>query len=306
MMSMLRSVSTLILLAATSLLLAGCSAREYAVGRIADTLADVGRVYVMEDDPELVRAAAPFGLKLMDGALRRAPEHRGLLTAAASAYTQYAFAFVQQDADEAEAVSVLQAKQLRARAKRLYLRARDYGLRGLETAYPNFTRRLHDAPEETLAQTSKEDAALLYWTGLAWSAAVNVTKDDPELVADLPLAAALVERALQLDESYELGAGHTYLIIYEMYRPGGEGEAAARRHFARAVELSNGKLAAPYVTFAEAVAIPRNRRREFEQALQTALAIDPAEDPDYRLANIIMQKRARWLLENTENYFNDH
>jgi len=43
----------------------GCAmVKHKAVGMVADTLASSGDVFTRDDDPELVGAAIPFGLKL--------------------------------------------------------------------------------------------------------------------------------------------------------------------------------------------------------------------------------------------------
>ena len=84
------------------LTVSGCSLRNYAMNKFGDTLAAGGSGYASDDDPELVAAAAPFSLKLMESVLDESPRHRGLLTAAAAGFVQYAYAFVQQGADESE------------------------------------------------------------------------------------------------------------------------------------------------------------------------------------------------------------
>src|SRR3954467_15509575 len=81
----------------------GCSIRHYALNKAADALAQSGRTFSSDDDPDLIKSAAPFSLKLMESILAEDPRHTGLLTAAASGFTQYAYAFVQEDADEMEA-----------------------------------------------------------------------------------------------------------------------------------------------------------------------------------------------------------
>src|SRR6516225_6260257 len=80
----------------------GCSIHKYALNKASDALSQSGNTFASDDDPELIKAAAPFSLKLMESVLAENPRHVGLLTAAASGFTQYSFAFVQQDADELE------------------------------------------------------------------------------------------------------------------------------------------------------------------------------------------------------------
>ncbi len=297
------------LLAAFALALAasGCSVRNVAVNSMADALAASGSGFGSDDDPELIGAAAPFSLKLMESILAEAPNHRGLLLAAAQGFVQYAYAFVETGADELEDRDLRAAYAQRERARRLYLRARDYGLRGLETAHPGLRKALKGDPARAVAGATAEDVPLLYWTGVAWAAAISLSKDDPFLLAELPIMEALVRRALELNEDYDNGTIHVFMISYEMSRASMSADAAARarRHFERAVELTGGMQASPYVTFAESASTVERNRKEFEQLLQRALKIDAAARPEWRLVNTVMQRRARWLLARTDRLFAD-
>ncbi len=283
----------------------GCSIKRLAVNKLGDALAGGGTTFAADDDPELVKAAVPFSLKLMESLLNESPRHKGLLFATSSGFTQYGYAFVQQDADELEAKDFAAAEALRARAKRLYLRARNYGLRGLEVAHRGFTNQLAADPHVAVARLTKRDVPQAYWTAAAWGAAVSLSKDDPAIVAQIPQMEALIDRALALDESWDSGAIHGFLINYEMSRQGAEGDAAARarKHFDRALELTKSQQAGPLVTFAEAVCIEKQDAKQFEELLHRALAINPDAQPGTRLVNLVMQRRAKWLLSRQEDLF---
>src|ERR1051326_8261237 len=82
--------------ALAGLLATGCSIRKMAVNKLGDALAGGGTTFASDDDPELVKAAVPFSLKLMESLLAETPNHKGLLFATASGFAQYAFAFVQR------------------------------------------------------------------------------------------------------------------------------------------------------------------------------------------------------------------
>jgi hypothetical protein len=116
---------------------------------------------------------------------------------------------------------------------------------------------------------------------------------------------ALIDRSLVLDESFSQGAIHAFLITYEMGRQGvgGDPAARARQHFDRAVELTQGQQAGPFVALAEAVCVQKQDQKEFESLLNRALAIKVDERPEWRLANLIMQRRAKWLLGRTDELF---
>ena len=136
--------------------LPGCSVKSLAVNSIGNALAEGTSSFATDDDPELVREAVPFGLKTMESLLDASPRHQGLLYATSSGFCQYAYAFLQQDADFVEATDLARATALRARARRLYLRGRDYGLRGLEVDFPGFREALRRDPQAALAPMQKK------------------------------------------------------------------------------------------------------------------------------------------------------
>lgn len=283
---------------------AGCSVREYAMNRAGDALAGGGDVFAAEADPELARAAAPFSLKLMESLLAEVPAHSGLLTAAAGGFAQYSYAFVQQDADEAEARDVLAAVALRARARGLYIRARNYALRALDARHAGFAAELERDPQRALARLSRADVEALYWLTVASAAVVSLSKDSAQAIAELPRIDQLVQRLRVIDPDFGHGALHAFLISYEMARPGSRGaEARAREHFEHALRLSQRQKAAPFVALAEGVCVQEQNKQEFAALLEQALALDPGRRPEWRLENLVMQRRARWLLSRTEQLF---
>ena len=283
----------------------GCSVKRMVVNKVGNALAGGGTTFASDDDPELVKAAVPFGLKLMESLLSENPRHEGLLLAASSGFTQYAYAFVQQDADELEDKDLAAAEEMRVRARRLYLRARNYGLRGLEIKHKGFEQALRANAKQAVRVAMAKDVPLLYWTAASWAGAISLSKDNPDLIADLPIVEAMMDRALALDEAFGDGAIHTYLITYEMSRPGGTGDPAARsrQHFERALALTSGQQAGPMVSFAEAVCVQKQDLKQFESLLHQALAINPDAKPECRLVNLVMQRRAKWLLSRTDQLF---
>ena len=301
---------------------AGCSVRKFAVNKLGDSLANSGTTFASDNDPEFVGQAIPFSLKLIEGLLAETPRHQGLLFApvnsvredpvrqgllfaAASGFTQYSYAYVQEPADEAESDDLPKSEVLRVRARNLYIRARDYGIRGLEAKHVGFGQALPREPKTAVLKAKKGDVPLLYWTAVAWAAAISLSKDQPELVAQQPQAEALIDRAYALDRDYDHGAIDNFLISYESARQGSKGDfqARAKEHFDRAVALSAGQQAGPFVAYAETVSIQKQDKSEFESLLKQALAVNPDVRPEWRLSNLIMQRRARWLLSREGELF---
>jgi predicted anti-sigma-YlaC factor YlaD len=300
----MRRLPLLLTVVLLALATASCSVRGMAVNTAANAMAGSGSGFASEDDPELVRAAVPFGLKVMESLLEASPRNRNLLLSLASGFTQYANAFVETDALPLRYSDPQAYAEARARALRLYVRGRDYGLRGLELRRPGVTRALRLEPEAAVADFRRDDVALLYWTGAAWGAAISAGIDDPAMLADFSAVRALIGRVLVLDPDFDAGAVHEVMLALESV-PAlmGGSEARARQHFERAVELSAGRKASPYVGLASGIAVARQDRAEFEALLERALAIDADAEPPLRLANLIAQRRARHLLEQADYLF---
>ena len=106
--------------------------KTYAINKVGDALAEGDSVYETDDDLVLVGDALPFGLKLTESLLAQSPNHRGLLLTAARGFVLYSYAYVDYAASVAAEEDLDQARELRARARRLYLRALQYAIRGLE------------------------------------------------------------------------------------------------------------------------------------------------------------------------------
>ena len=281
---------------AACLLFSACSIRDMAVESLADSLAAGGDVYSSDDDPELIRDALPFALKTMESLHAEVPRHRGLLTALSRSFTQYAYAFVETDALLLEEEDYDAALALRERALKLYLRARDYGLRGLELDYPGIMADLPIRPEQAVARLEPETVELAFWTGASWGAAIALGLDRAELVADVDAARSLLARVLELEPDFDRGAAHEAMIAVESLPEimGGSPERA-REHFEAAVALAEGQSAGAFVSMAVSGSLPAQDRSEFEALLARALAVDPDHEPARRLANLIAQRRARHL-----------
>jgi predicted anti-sigma-YlaC factor YlaD len=222
---------------------------------------------------------------------------------ACSGFTQYAYAFLQSDADVGDPASGT-TKDLKARGAAMYERARGYCLRALDVRHPGAARALQADPKTILPTMTAADVPALYWIGVSWGGGLLLTDNPLARIGELATVRALLTRALQLDESWEGGTIHEAMIALESLPALLGGSAVrAREHFDRAVALSNGESAFAYVALATGVAQPARDRAEFERLLRAALAIDVAERPSIRLANLIAQKRARYLLTQTDRLF---
>jgi predicted anti-sigma-YlaC factor YlaD len=292
------------LLLLSLLLLSGCSVKRYAINQLGNALAGSGTTFAADEDPELIRAAVPFSLKMVESLLAENPRHEGLLLAAARGFTEYAYAFVQEDADELEDTDKVASTAMRVRAAKLYLRARDYGLRGLEVKHPGFAERLKANPKDAVKELRKPEIPMMYWTAISWGAALSASHD-LMMFPQIPRFEALIDRVIELDEAYDEGTLHTFLITYEMARLNAKPNkiTLAKEHFDRAMALGGGHQAGPLVAYAENVLVAQKNKTEFQSMLRQALRIDINKSPENRELNLAEQRRARWLLSRTDKLF---
>lgn len=293
-------IATLALATLTS----GCSVKTYAINMVGNALASGNSVYETDDDLELVGAALPFGLKLTESLLAQSPNHPGLLLTACRGFVLYAYAYVDYPAKLTAEDDLERARALRARARKLYLRGFQYGIRAIERSHPGFGEALLTQPDRAVraigAAQARRDVPLLYWTAASLGLAISVSPNDAALLARLPEVRALLGRALELDESWGAGALHEFEVTLAGSVPGVLDVASITRHFDRAVELSRGRSAGPYLAYAEAVSIPQQNAAEFRTLIERALAVDVDADPQNKLANMLALRRARWLASRAD------
>ncbi len=288
-----------------ALTLPACSLKTMAVRSVANTLADTGDVFTRDDDPELIRDATPFALKLYESLLESVPTHVPLLVATCGSFTQYSYGFIEADADALDASRREEVRALRDRALKLYLRGRGYCLRAMDERFgPGTAQALLQDPAAVVARARRDDVPLLYWTAASWGAAISLALDRPDLAIDFPTVRALADRALALDPAWNRGAVEELLITLDSLPEalGGKPERA-RQHFARAVEIQQGLSPGPYVALATGVAVAAQDRAEYQRLLEQALAIDPEQDPSNRLVILITQRRARVMLDRIGERF---
>ena len=288
--------------------LSSCSLNRFAVRTVAGFLAGSGQgtVFTGEDDPQLVGDALPFAMKTYESLLAEDPTNAPLALATGRAFASYAFAFVQAPSDELPADQVDAQRAMRLRAKKLFLRGRDYVLRGLDSRRPGFTAALNgNGPAAALRLVKKEDADYLYWAAAAWMGAFSADPFDFDQIVAIPRAVALLKQVDAWDSAYGAGAVQEIFISFYGGAPAdlGGGEQKARASFDRVIALSRGLRAGPYIALATAVSVKNQNVAEFRELLGKALAIDVNADVPDRLVNVINQRRARWLLDHESDFF---
>lgn len=285
-----------------------CSIKKLAMKQVANALTAPGgsTVFTGDNDPEFVGDALPFAIKMYESLLSSLPHHQGLQLRTGSLYVMYANAFLHTPAEMLTEAEYEKQEALLKRAKNLYLRGRDILLNALDKKHPGFLKQINGKHfKEAVKAMKKDDIELLYWAGAGWMGAFSIDPFDMDLGVTLPRAAALMDKVMELDPGYGAGAIHDFYIMYYGSLPEymGGNLKLAREHYAKALQQTGDRSAAPYISLATTVSVKEQNLEEFSRLLKKALDIDPETDPENRLVNIIDRRKAQWLLDHAADFF---
>lgn len=249
---------------------------------LADTIAN-------SKDVETVKEGIPAYLLLIDSFLRGSPDDPRLLMAASQLNGSFSlFA----DADRAR---LLTGKALQyASHAACVTRKASCELRTM--SFEDF-RKVIDG-------IGKKDVPVMYTLGVAWTGWIQANSGDWNAVAELGRVKYLMARLITLDESYDHGGPQLYMGGLETTLPasmGGHPEEG-RKHFERAIQISDGKFLMDKVIFAQQYARLTFNKALHDKLLNEVLAADPVV-PGMTLANEVAQRRAKELLASSDEYF---
>ncbi|HEY6726458.1 MAG TPA: TRAP transporter TatT component family protein [Polyangiaceae bacterium] len=296
-----------LVLAGWCVIAGGCNMTQLAVETQAEVMEQAFPAIEEQTDYEFARDGIPANLVQIDGLLKVQPDNERLLMLATQGFTSYAYGFVEDDMQRAELAGDLEASdRYRARAREMYLKGRDYGLtllRLMQSDFPEELPRDPDQLKKVLNElfTEPEQAPALFWTGNAWGSAINISRDDPALVADLPFTTVFVERSVELDEKYYHAAGHVFLGVANSAlgeSMGGDPEKG-RGHLEKALALTGRKATLVQVNYAQAYAVQKNDKALFTKLVNEAIET-PIPKGDLALPNTIAKRRAERLLAQVD------
>lgn len=291
---MIRTIFTLVLAAVLLAAASGCMVIRKGVSMVTTPLANNLSAALQEQtDLQLVHDGAPAFLLLFDGLIKSSPDNAGLLLGASSAQSAYATAFV--DKEEA------------ARARDMFLKAREYGLRVLRKSNKRFAK-VWDQPlekfETAVPYFRKRDVPALYATATAWAGWIISSPDSMAAIGEFSKAKLLMERVLALDPAYQYGGADSFFGIYYAVQPRGGGRdlEKSKAHFEKAMEYAGPDYLLHKVMFAEFYARYQFDRELFEQTLKGVVEY-AGDKPEFRLMNAAAKKRAEGLLARADDLF---
>jgi tetratricopeptide (TPR) repeat protein len=287
----------------------GCSLNTLMVNQMAPILSAALPSLEVEEDFEVARDAIPAQLKLLEGFLESSPNNRRLLELLARGWGNYAFGFIEDAIEEVKESDPARAEVLTARGQRLYLRGMNYGLRLLALTDDRFPAVMNQSPkklEKALQDTNARDLIpALFWTGFGLAGAVNLGRDQPELIVRLPQVELIFKRIQELDESFFYAGSHLALGSFYASRIqlfGGDLEKG-RDHFERAIHLTDGTFLMHKVLYAFYYAHHTQNRELFEKLLNEVVTTPATILPEQHLANVIAKRRAQRYLAWADDLF---
>lgn len=288
----------------------GCGGvvNRLAIETMSDMMAAGQPVYERESDLELATQALAANVKFIEVLLASAPRHPVLLLQAAQGFAVYAYAVAEGQLAETRRDASSHVDVHTRRARDLYSRGLQYGLRLLSREHADWLQATSLAAEgldKHLRQLSPKAVPALFWTAFCWGGVLNMTRDALDTLTALPRLEGLLMRLVELDETYFYGAPHLLLAVHYASRApilGGK-PAQAKFHFERVAKLSGGKLLLVPLLEAQYYAVQMQDRTHFVSSLQHVLQAPESLLPEQAFLNALAKQRAKLLLARVNDFF---
>jgi len=286
------TLSKLITISLTLLTLSACSMNKMMVDMSLPMIDGGIEAMNAEPDLQLAEDSMPANISMLNGMIHLDPENVQLHVYAAQAYYGLSYGFNEDNDIE--------------RAGRFYQRGLKHGLTALELSGLKNAKKLSPGELELqLQKLDKDDVAALFWTASNWAKWVDLNRDNAESLVQLPKATAMMQRVLELDETFYYGSAHMYFGVYYGSRAqtlGGDYKKS-RQHFDQAREITDNKLLVADLLQAQYLARQMFDQDDFHQRLTKI--VDAPEDlyPELTLLNQISKRKAKLLLSKEKQWF---
>lgn len=252
---------------------------------------NLSRSMMNQEDPELVKTAAPSYLLMLDALVATYPEDETFLIPAAKLYGAYAGVFANDP----------------KRTKRMAERSKNYAHRALceseEDLCEALDKKIEDIEVE-LADLDEDELVVVYTYASSWASWIQANSSNWDAIAQLPKVKILFNWVLKYDLNYDNGTAQIYMGVLESQIPpslGGRPDLA-KAHFENAIRASDGKNLMAKVLYAQQYA-----RLMFEQELHDRLLNEvlnsEAKAEGLTLINQLAKQQAEVLLAESAEYF---
>ena len=252
---------------------------------------DLAETILESDDPETIKKGVPAYLILISSMIKGDPDNPDLLESGARLYGSYSSGF----ADSTESKKALANRAYNYSSRAMCIRIK---------AFCDVKSLSYFEYEKLLATVDKSQAEHLLIFASSWASVIEANSSDWNAVAELPKVKASIQRVIDLDETVSNGNAHLYMAVMESLLPpslGGKPDLA-KKHFDRAIEISNGSNQMAKVLYAEKYA-----RLLFDRELHDELlkqVVNSEDGPkDQKLINTLAKQKAAELLIDADDYF---
>ncbi len=289
----IKSVQRLFSLALLVLLASGCSMSQMVV-RTSMSLME-GSIEAMhrETDLEIGKSAIAANIKMLEGMIVEDPNNLPLRLYAAEGFYGYAFAFVEHESKQ--------------RASDLYQRCLKHGQYALQRS--GLDVDMYEVPRDelnlALRKLQKKDVPTLFWTASCWAKWIDMNRDDPRLISQLPRTEVLMGRVLELEHDFYYGGAYTFFGVLYGSRPpmlGGDYKRS-EEYFRMANIIGENKMLLTDVMHAEYLSRQQLDQETFHRKLTDVLNTPVSQHPELAFINSVAHDRARRLLAQEEELF---
>jgi hypothetical protein len=254
--------------------------------------------------------AAPSGIMQLEGLHTISPDNETLSLTLAKAYMAYAYGWVADDREEAEAAGDFeQSAHHLERAYWMYARAHALVLRVVKAHDPKFVDMLKKDPAALTAHLKanwndkEDDLPILFWLMMTWSSEVNNAKDMDSFI-DMPTIRTIALHLTTLDAGYEDAGALVFLGGFECSVPAAVGgdPKKGKQYFEQALELTQRKNQIVTLNYAVFCG-PALQDRELYTKLLHEIIEAPDQGNNWRLSNKVARRRAVRALAKTEELF---
>ncbi len=280
------------LIVIASFLLASCTMGQMLVQPALPLVDNSIEKLNRETDLKAAEKTVTGNLKILQRMIKLDPKNAQLHTYAAQGLYGLAYGFREDSQPQS--------------ASDLYLRGMQHGITALQL---NGANNLLDS---TIADFNKEvsgmrksDVAAMFWTASNWGKWIDMHRDDPDAIAQLPRATALMQRVIELEDTFYYGGAHMFFGVYYGSRSPtiGGNFKKSRAYFDRAREITNGKLLIADLLQAQYLARQEFNRKEFHQLLTGVINAPDDLMPELALQNQIAKRKAAALLKRENEWF---
>ncbi len=305
--------SALTLALCTTLVTSACKLEKFA----ADSTVKVAEAGALGFnafwDYEIFGQAVPGAILQSEALVQISPDNEKLLTGLSRTYVVYAYGWLSAEWELADQRGDFEAAdELEARIRKLYDRSTYLAMkvvhahdREKQLSKVLATKKVDQLkPYLQRVFKDKEDVPGLYWAGLSWGSMMANSGGDMNVLADAPLARALLERSVELDPGYADAGALGVLGTVEGSFPeifGGD-LSKAKAYYDRALEVCKRRNHLILLSYAKTYAVAKQDRELFMSLLNEILTA-PDQGDDIRMNNVVAQVRAKRYLKRVDEWF---